>query len=326
MCEGFAMRRVGFAVLLLVACGGTSPRRSGEPTTRPPVEQMLLDTGYRVVFPWAERVLNREGSRTDEVEVRAGSCLAVLVPDPDVVIEAGGVRNLHSRDMAWLVGCSEADGPVAVTLLGHPREVVVVGMFVGPREAQAHVRLAEHFQLPTSSAQDQASTLAVQATCGEDEAREHYRRGMELARAESFDDAADALALAYACLADGTILFNLATVTARRGRENAAREMFLQLLRDHPQLPSELRVEVERALDRLLRVGTMRIRVERDDSLYINGVRIAFEGTRAEVEAVPGRHEVILRNPAGQRHEIRVQLRSDQTLEIDPRISVSGDE
>ncbi len=313
------------AIVLLVACA-ESPRRD-LPTTPPGAEQVLLDAGYRTAWPWVAVRLDGRGSRTDEHYLRGGHCLAVVVADPTIQIEAGGATGLSTEHGSWLVGCVPTDGPVPVTLHGEGRARVVVGLFIGLPEANAHVLLAEHFQYAVPEAQQPPSTLLMQENaCDEDEARGHYQRGMELARQEKFAEAGEALALAYACHADGTILFNLATVTAQRGHEQQARDMFAQLLRDHPSLPDERRAQVQASLDRLLRPGTMRIRVARDDQLYVNEVRYPFEGEQADVVAMPGSHRVLLRGSDGERHEVRVQLRSTQTIDIDPRLWVSAAE
>lgn len=310
------------AIVILVACAG-SPRRDLPPAP-PGAQEVLLDAGYRVAWPWVAVRLDARGTRTDEHYLRAGQCLAVIVSDPSVQIEAGGATAPSTARASWLVGCVPTDGPVPVTLQGEGRGRVVVGLFIGMPEANAHVLLAEHFQYAVPEAEQAPTTLLMQENaCGEDEARAHYQRGMELAREEKFAEAGDALALAYACHADGTILFNLATVTAQRGREQEAREMFAQLLRDHSNLPDERRTQVQESLDRLLRPGTIRIRVARGDELFVNEVRYPFEGRHAEVVAMPGSHRVLLRSSDGERHEVRVQLRSTQTVEIDPRLWVS---
>lgn len=311
---------IGLTVVLM-ACGG-SPRRNR--TIGPPgVDALMADADFRLVWPWTELQLDERGARFSEHLMRGGQCLAIVVGDPGVTIEAGGATGMSVEWASWLVGCMPHDGPVQVTLRGPPSARVAVGMFVGPPETNAHQRLAEHFQVATDE-EPVSTTLQVQENaCDEDTARDHYRRGMELVRAEKLAEASEALALAYACHADGTILFNLATVTAQRGRENEARHMYHQLLRDHAPLPDALQAEVEGALDRLLSPGTLRVVVQRDDVLFVNGVRVRYTGELAELEAIPGQHVVILRTAAGARHELNVQLRSNQELEIDPRQNVA---
>ena len=315
--------RITAMLTIAMACGAGSPRR--QPRTPPAVEQLLVDAGYQTVWPWTQRRLDADGRRVDEHELGGGSCLAVLVADPRIEIFAGGAQSMRAEHMTWLVGCAADDGPIEILLRGSPGAVTVVGLFVGPPEANAHVLLAQHFGMAIPSTAQAPTTLEIHDNaCDEDTARAHYQRGMELAREESFAEAAAKLALAYACHADGTILFNLATVTAQRGMENEAREMYGQLLRDHPSLPRELHVEVNRALDRLLRPGTIRVRVEAEDRVFVNGVRVDFRGSHAIVEAVPGAHEVIVRSADGERHEVTVQLRSGQEMEIDPRVWVQS--
>lgn len=326
------------ALSLCLACGGTAAAGPGLQETLRDLNDGLARDGLTLEQDgWLELTLGDEGwTRSQDIE--AGECLtAVVVSDTGsvVFVEIDDRSGEESDGASWQEVCVDEDRSVVIDLVGPPETPVAFAVFVGPRGGDAFVRSyfgpapvapAESREPSTPSgapAQLDVSSVETTERCGDDEAREHYRRGIRLAREESFDAAADALALAYACQADGTILFNLASVTAQQGKLDEAREMYVQLLRDHPNIPQSLRGEVESALETLRRPGTLIVRMRRGDEVFINDVGIDVSRRRTvrrlRVRVMPGSHTVVLRDAAGSRHEVHVRSEAGGEVEVDPR-------
>ena len=297
---------------------------------------------------WLELTLPEDGwSQSQDLE--AGQCLTVVA-----LSDAGSVVFVHLDDRrgeesdgaSWLETCASDERTVDMRLTGPADTVVAFAAFIGS-VASGDVFARSYFGSERVEAAPAAPSSGVESStsstepplldaseghpgathCDDEEAREHYRRGVRQAREERWDEAADALARAYACHADGTILFNLASVTARQGRLPEAREMYLQLLRDHPNIPQSLRAEVESALDSLRRPGTLVVRMRRGDELFINDVSVEPPRRgrtirRMRVRVLPGTHTVLLVDPSGTRHSARVRTEAAAEVEIDPRREV----
>ena len=332
------------ALGVCMACAGTAAAGPGLQQTLRDLNDGLARDGLALQEEgWLELTLGDEGwSRAQAIE--AGDCLtAVVLSDAGsvVFVQVDGRRGEESDGASWRELCVEEDRTVDVELVGPPETPVAFAVFIGPDGGDSFVR--SYFEVEadapepepeptptTGEAPAPIDATAIEATerCDDDEARDHYRRGIALAREESFEEAADALALAYACQADGTILFNLASVTAQRGKLDEARAMYVQLLRDHPNIPESLRQEVESALETLRRPGTLIVRMRRGDEVFINGVGIdpprrGRTTRRLRVRVMPGAHTVLLRTRSGERHEVQVRTQVAREVEVDPRRTVS---
>lgn len=330
-------RALAFGVC--VACGGTAAAGPGLQATLRDLNEGLSREGLSHEG-WLELTLDEEGwSQSQELE--AGDCLTTVVLSDAgnvVFVHADDRRGAESDSASWLEVCADEPKSVEIRLEGPPDTAVAFAVFTGPSGGESFVRsyfepnasptipaAAEPTAEPTTEpTPPRPSRVDAAERCGDDEARGHYRRGIALAREESFDEAADALALAYACHADGTILFNLASVTARQGKLAEAREMYVQLLRDHPNIPESLRTEVDSALESLRRPGTLIVRMRRGDEVFINGVGIDpprrnRTTRRLRVRVLPGQHTVVLRTGQGARHEVHVRSEVGREVEVDPR-------
>lgn len=323
-------------LLCCVACGGTAAAGPGLEATLRDVNEGMEGRGLVLdENGWLELTLREEGW-THAQDLEAGECLtAVAVSDAGsvVFVRIDERRGGESDGASWAEVCASEARRVELQLTGPPETAVAFALFRGAvggetfaRRYFGEERVEPAPTVPQAAAEPQSQPVAdaVPAEgCDDDEARAHYRRGIRLARAESFDAAADALALAYACQADGTILFNLASVTAQQGKLDEAREMYVQLLRDHPNIPESLRAEVETALESLRRPGTLIVRMRRGDELFINGVGIDTGRRnrtmrRVRVRVLPGMHTVVLRE-GSSRHEVRVPMGAAGEVEVDPR-------
>lgn len=334
------MRSLALSVCL--ACGGTAAAGPGLQATLRDVNSGLRNEGLILHEDgWLELTLSDDGwTRSHELE--PNSCLtAVALSDELVSVHVGLQESEQSDGASWISVCAEDDArSMDVRLEGPPETAVAFALFTGPVGGDAFAR--SYFQTDTppeimepvaaEPAPSEPETLVLPTPtptpterCDDDEAREHYRRGMRFARENELGRAADALALAYACHADGTILFNLASVTAQQGNLEEAREMFVQLLRDHPNVPDALRAEVDSALDSLRRPGTLIVSVRRGDQVFINGVEVEAGNRnqnqrrrRLRVRVLPGTHRIVVRSGA-RRFNAEVRTEGRDEVSVDPR-------
>lgn len=127
-------------------------------------------------------------------------------------------------------------------------------------------------------------------------ARALFQEGVELARRESYADAADRFRRAYALRPAPSIAFNLASALTHQGRLVEASETLARLLRD-PALDEDMRAAIGVQQAAIApRLARLSVRLDGDAS----GATVSLDGRELPAEALgialptdPGAHEAI---------------------------------
>lgn len=161
--------------------------------------------------------------------------------------------------------------------------LVLVACFGAPRSAQAQSRLA-----------------CSNDPSNETEARALFRAGVAATNQERWADAISSLRRAYELSCHAPALFNLGYSLRALGRHREARDVLTQLLRDHPDVPDNIRQNAQQFLDqergRVAVLELLEIDGGARPEIVLDGHSIADDGRRpVRLETDAGTHAVVLR-------------------------------
>ncbi len=338
----------------LTACAGSRPvpPRELPPTGRlRPIDAALAEAGYERVDDWMQAPVPPHGLSL-VVEVPAHQCAAVLAIAPEhrrVTVTLARRAGPAQGNVGWLESCVEQAASLPFQVSSTPGTELALAAYVGP-SAQAHEtiqRLLASASAPPAPPPETAAPSPppeepppppeatvqnerrvrvdfLNTECAETSdlrasARARYEEARQALREGDLEAAAAGMTESYACVPDGTTLFNLAGIRARQGQYEEARRLYRELLTRHPNLPEARRREVEAALGRLREPGRLRVRTRRGDRVYVNGVQVRVGRRRASARVMPGRAKIVLVDAEDQRWTVEADVRPGRPTEVDPR-------
>lgn len=323
------MNRIVYVLVALTACA--SQLTPSEETREIEVEIDDLLSSHRHLRREEWRSVELDDSRTAFIDVeipRAGCNLLVVLTDGEgevLELRREPTVSLGAPGLSWFPVCADDPGvrSLATTITANApmSRALHLAIYAGsgregalamkasylPEPAQAFV-IAPHAASITSNVASNAAPNDTPSTevapeeptseaesCGADAretARAAYATGREAAERGELDAAAESFDRAYACVPDGTILFNSAAVHARRGDADASIERYERLLREHGEgLTRVMRRQVDDALEALRR--PVRIVIEVPSGVVVTVGGVVLE--RGEGRVIPGTYEVTWR-------------------------------
>jgi hypothetical protein len=315
------MNRIVLVLCVLAAC---APKLAPSEETRA-IELEIDDllSSHRTLRREEWRAVELDESRTAFIDVeipREGCNLLVVVTDGEgevLELRREPLVSLGAPGLSWFSVCADDPGvrslATTITARAPMSRALHLAIYSAPGREGEHAMNASYLPAPPPAfvvaprvAPTVAPTPEVAAAptdpsastaseCGADPretAREAYAAGRDAAERGELETAATAFDRAYACVADGTILFNSAAVHARRGDADAAIERYERVLSAHGEgLSRVLRRQVDDALRALRR--PVRIVVQAPSGYVVTVGGVVLE--RGEGRVIPGTYEVAWR-------------------------------
>ncbi|MEZ4247241.1 MAG: hypothetical protein R3B99_03265 [Polyangiales bacterium] len=338
------MPRIVPVLLALAACTPKLAPSEEALAFEQELEDVMAGAGLRRTQEWRTVALDDARLAYIDIGIPRSDCrvLVVLTDGEGEILELRREPyvSLGAPGVSWFPVCADDPGPrsVASTVVARApmSRAIHLAIYEGPgREAIAALArsyLPEPAPLvpaapspprpaPAIVSDDGSNEVAAPAEpegpCGADAratALESYAEGRESAERGDLDAAAEAFDRAYACVPDGTILFNAAAVHARRGDARAAVERYVTLIEAHGDaLTRVMRRQVDDALAALRR--PVRVNVESPAGFVVTIGGVVLD--RGEGRVVPGTYEIVWRR-GETRETTEVQVRPGERLRVPP--------
>lgn len=315
------MNRIVLVLVVLTACG---PKLAPSEETRAiELEVDDLLSSHRTLRREEWRAVELDESRTAFIDVeipREGCNLLVVLTDGEgemLELRREPMVSLGAPGLSWFSVCADEPGArslaTTVTARAPMSRALHLAIYSAPGREGEHAMNASYLPEPPPAfvvAPRVAPTItptpevapvptdpvaSATSECGADPretAREAYATGRDAAERGELETASTAFDRAYACVPDGTILFNSAAVYARRGDADAAIERYERVLSAHGEgLSRVLRRQVDDALQALRR--PVRIVVEAPSGYVVTVGGVVLD--RGEGRVIPGTYEVAWR-------------------------------
>lgn len=325
------MNRIVYVLVALTACASQLTPSEETREIEVEIDDLLSSHRHLRREEWRSVELDDSRTAFIDVEIPREGCnlLVVLTDGEGEVLELRRepTVSLGAPGLSWFPVCADDPGvrSLATTITANApmSRALHLAIYAGPGPEGALAMKASYLPEPAqafviaphgavSAAPDitqnaaptvgsatevapEEPTSSPAASCGADPretAREAYATGREAAERGELDAAAESFDRAYACVSDGTILFNSAAMHARRGDADASIERYERLLHEHGEgLTRVLRRQVDDALEALRR--PVRIVVEVPSGVVITVGGVVLE--RGEGRVIPGTYEVTWR-------------------------------